>query len=96
MSYNYLPLDKNPTNFQQIKNLLAHEQLISITFDAHERMTKCRKYLDEKMEKSDALFYGIYGRATVSGAVIYQRACIYQSARCSHPNFPQAFFDIAL
>jgi histidine ammonia-lyase len=59
MSYNYLPLDKNPTNFQQIKNLLAHEQLVSITFDAHDRITKCRKYLDEKMNNSDALFYGI-------------------------------------
>ena len=59
MSYNYLPLDKNPTNFQQIKNLLAHEQMVSITFDAHDRITKCRQYLDEKMDNSDALFYGI-------------------------------------
>ncbi len=59
MSYNYLPLDKNPTNFQQIKNLLAHEQMVSITFDAHDRITKCRQYLDEKMKNSDALFYGI-------------------------------------
>lgn len=59
MSYNYLPLDKNPTDFQQIKNLLAHNQLVSITFDAHDRITKCRKYLDDKMEKTDALFYGI-------------------------------------
>jgi histidine ammonia-lyase len=59
MSYNYLPLDKNPTDFQQIKNLLAHEQLVSITFDAHDRITKCRKYLDDKMANSDALFYGI-------------------------------------
>jgi histidine ammonia-lyase len=59
MSYNYLPLDKNPTNFQQIKNLLTHDQLVSITFDAYDRITKCRKYLDEKMADSDALFYGI-------------------------------------
>lgn len=59
MSYNYLPLDKNPTNFQQIKNLLAHQQLVSITFDAHDRITKCRKYLDEKMDNADTLFYGI-------------------------------------
>jgi hypothetical protein len=44
MSYNYLPLDKNPTNFQQIKNLLAHDQLVSITFDAYDRITRCRKY----------------------------------------------------
>lgn len=59
MSYNYLPLDKNPTDFQQIKNLLAHNQLVSITFDAHDRITKCRQYLDDKMRNSDALFYGI-------------------------------------
>ncbi|CAL1542762.1 unnamed protein product, partial [Lymnaea stagnalis] len=59
MSYNYLPLDKNPTDFQQIKNLLAHEQLVSITFDAHDRISKCRKYLDDKMAGSDDLFYGI-------------------------------------
>ena len=59
MSYNYLPLDKNPTNFQQIKNLLAHGQLVSITFDAHDRITKCRNYLDDKLTHSDALYYGI-------------------------------------
>ena len=59
MSYNYLPLDKNPIGFQQIKNLLAHNQLVSITFDAHDRIAKCRKYLDDKMNNSDALFYGI-------------------------------------
>lgn len=59
MSYNYLPLDKNPTNFQQIKNLLAHDQLVSITFGAYDRITKCRKYLDDKMAGSDELFYGI-------------------------------------
>lgn len=59
MSYNYLPLDKNPTDFQQIKNLLAHNQLVSITFDAHDRITKCRQYLDDKMSNSDTLFYGI-------------------------------------
>lgn len=59
MSYNYLPLDKNPTDFQQIKNLLAHDQLVSITFDAHDRITKCRKYLDEKINNLDASYYGI-------------------------------------
>jgi len=59
MSYNYLPLDKNHTSFQQVKNLLAHQQLVSITFDAHERINKCRKYLDEKINNSNDLFYGI-------------------------------------
>ena len=59
MSYNYLPLDKNPTNFQQIKNLLAQHQLVSITIDAHDRIIRCRKYLDDKLDNSDALYYGI-------------------------------------
>jgi histidine ammonia-lyase len=59
MSYNYLPLDRKHTNFQQIKNLLAFDQLVSITFDAHERILKCREYLDMKMKSSDALYYGI-------------------------------------
>jgi len=59
MSYNYLPLDRQHTNFQQIKNLLAYDQLVSITFDAHARILKCREYLDEKMKEKDAVFYGI-------------------------------------
>ncbi|HMK04871.1 MAG TPA: histidine ammonia-lyase [Ferruginibacter sp.] len=59
MSYNYLPLDKNHTDFQQIKNLLEFDQLVSITFDAHHRISKCRDYLDNKLDGSDALYYGI-------------------------------------
>ena len=59
MSYNYLPLDCKHTNFQQIKNLLVSDQLVSITFDAHEKILKCREYLDKKLSQSDELFYGI-------------------------------------
>jgi len=59
MSYNYLPLDKNPTDFQQVKNLLAHNQHVSITFGAYDVINKCRKFLDDKMSNSDGLFYGI-------------------------------------
>ena len=59
MSYNYLPLDKKWLSFQQVKNLLDYNQLVSITFDAHERILKCREYLDNKLETSDELFYGI-------------------------------------
>jgi histidine ammonia-lyase len=59
MSYNYLPLDKSPTNFQQIKNLLAYNQLVSITFNAHFRITECRAYLDKKIAESNTAFYGI-------------------------------------
>lgn len=46
MSYNYLPLDRKWLGFQQVKNLLDYDQLVSITFDAHERILKCRQYLD--------------------------------------------------
>ncbi|MEO8712548.1 MAG: aromatic amino acid ammonia-lyase, partial [Parafilimonas sp.] len=59
MSYNYLPLDKNWLDFDQVKNLLHFHQKISITFDAHDRIIKCRKYLDQKLAHSDELFYGI-------------------------------------
>ncbi len=59
MSYNYLPLDKSPLNFQQVKRLLQFNQLLSITFDAHFRITECRDYLDKKLASDNKLFYGI-------------------------------------
>ena len=59
MSYNYLPLDKNETDFQQVKNLLAYNQLLSITFDAHLKIVKCREYLDNKLDSGKEIFYGI-------------------------------------
>ncbi|HEY8661041.1 MAG TPA: aromatic amino acid ammonia-lyase [Hanamia sp.] len=59
MSYNYLPLDKSLLSFRQVKHLLKHKQLISITYAAHEAIVKCRDYLDEKVNASDDLFYGI-------------------------------------
>lgn len=59
MSYNYLPLDRKHTDFQQIKNLLSHKQHVSISFDAHDSIVKCREYLDQKISSSDELFYGI-------------------------------------
>ena len=59
MSYNYLPLDRKTLHFQQIKNLLDFDQFVSITFDAHERILKCREYLDQKLANSSELIYGI-------------------------------------
>src|SRR5450759_3942903 len=59
MSYNYLPLDKSVLTFQQVKHFLKYKQLVSITFSAHEAILKCRQYLDEKLNSSDELFYGI-------------------------------------
>lgn len=59
MSYNYLPLDSKWLDFQQVKNLLDFDQLVSITFDAHEKIIHCREYLDNKLQGNDELFYGI-------------------------------------
>jgi histidine ammonia-lyase len=59
MSYNYLPLDRKHTSFQQVQNLLKFDQWVSITFDAHERILNCRNYIDEKMSHEEQLFYGI-------------------------------------
>lgn len=59
MSYNYLPLDRNPLDFEQVKNLLEYTQDISITFDAHERIVSCRRYLNNLLQQTDKLYYGI-------------------------------------
>ncbi len=59
MSYNYLPLDRKWLHFYQVKDLLNYNQLVSITFDAHEKILACRRYLDGKMEEKDRLYYGI-------------------------------------
>ncbi len=59
MSYNYLPLDKSWLSFDQVKDYLEFDQLVSVTYDAHIRIVKCRDYLDQKLSSSDELFYGI-------------------------------------
>ncbi|MFT4152430.1 histidine ammonia-lyase [Parafilimonas sp.] len=59
MSYNYLPLDKSRLDFEQVKNLLDYDQHISITFDAHDRINKCREYLNKKMADPNSVYYGI-------------------------------------
>lgn len=59
MDYNYLPLDNGTLTFQQVKNLLKHKQLLSITYAAHENIVRCREYLNGKINSSSDLFYGI-------------------------------------
>ncbi len=53
MSYNYLPLDHTPTSFQQIKNLLAYQQLVSITFAGYEAIGKQREIWDKKQASAE-------------------------------------------
>ena len=59
MSHNYLSVDRNQTDFQQVKNLLLLDQHIALTPDAVERINTCRKFLDQKIDGSNELFYGI-------------------------------------
>ncbi len=59
MSYNYLPLDKSWLSFSQVQHFIAYDQLVSITYDAHKRIVRCREYLDQKLASGDELFYGI-------------------------------------
>lgn len=57
--YNYLPLDEQPLTFDEIKNYLQHQQFVSITFRAHEKIERCRNYLDQKIAENHTPFYGI-------------------------------------
>lgn len=59
MDYNYLPLDSGELTFEQVKNYLKFHQLVSVTYKAHEAISECRSYLDQKLKDSDDLFYGI-------------------------------------
>ncbi len=59
MSYNYLPLDSKWLHFQQVKDFLDYNQLVSITFDAHEKISFCRAFLDKKTNNTNQLYYGV-------------------------------------
>ncbi len=59
MSATILQLDAYATAFQQIKDLLSIRQQLSISVEAKEKLTKCRNFLDSKLNASDTLYYGI-------------------------------------
>jgi histidine ammonia-lyase len=59
MSYNYLPLDRSWLSLDQVEHFLDYNQQVSITFDAHKRITACRDYLDHKLATTDHPIYGI-------------------------------------
>lgn len=59
MNNNYLPLDDAWLGFEQVKDFLYNHQHVSITSNAHDKISKCREYLDKKLAQSDELFYGI-------------------------------------
>ena len=51
-------IDEMIADLQQAIQVLTSEQL-SVSSAAEEKINKCRKYLDDKMSKSDELYYGI-------------------------------------
>jgi histidine ammonia-lyase len=59
MNQNELQLDNQWLSFEQVKDMLGHNQKLTISSDTRERIQKCREYLDEKVNASDDLFYGI-------------------------------------
>ena len=59
MSHNFISIDDSHTDFEQVKNMLSSNQLISITPGAQKKINDCRAYLDKKIDSGDELFYGI-------------------------------------
>jgi histidine ammonia-lyase len=59
MTDNYLHLDESLLGLEQVKTVIGRDRKISITAGAEAVITKCRKYLDDKLSGSDDLFYGI-------------------------------------
>ncbi len=59
MSYKYLSLDKSQITFEQVKNLLANNELLYITQDARNDIIKCRKYLDKNLMVQKNYFKGL-------------------------------------
>lgn len=46
-------------SLEDIQSIISRNKTISLSEDAKQRILKCRAYLDEKMSKKDAVFYGI-------------------------------------
>lgn len=59
MAKNHLSLDSSWLNFEQIKEMLDENQLISTSEHANEKIIACRNYLDSKMQEPNSLYYGI-------------------------------------
>ncbi|MBS1736716.1 MAG: histidine ammonia-lyase [Bacteroidetes bacterium] len=59
MNNKILELGNNELTKDQILNYLHHDQSITISTTAAEAILKCRKFLNDKINGSDDLFYGI-------------------------------------
>jgi histidine ammonia-lyase len=59
MSNNALVIDTQWMSFDDVKNFIHQSLHISISSEAENLVSKCRAYLDQKLEKNDAAYYGI-------------------------------------
>src|SRR5437868_13994381 len=59
MNQDTLQLDSQWLSFEDVKKLIGTGANISVSADAKSKDDKCRRYLDEKVNGSDELFYGI-------------------------------------
>jgi len=59
MNTTTLSLGSHQTSFQQVKELLLHNQKVAVTADATKAIEECRVYLDNKIGDGNGLFYGI-------------------------------------
>jgi len=59
MDHNPLQLNSDWLSVEQVKQLINTGQHIAVSPEGFANIEKCRKYLDDKVNGSDALFYGI-------------------------------------
>lgn len=59
MSDHHLPVDKKTTDLSQVKEIFFNGASLTVSDEAINRISKCREYLDKKLDNSDELFYGI-------------------------------------
>lgn len=55
----YLTINTNWLSFEEVKRFLHTEQAVAIAAESEDLITKCRSFLDKKLEADNAVYYGI-------------------------------------
>ena len=56
---NYFSIDERWMSFEEVKDLVLQVKRLSLTETSRNAIIKCRHYLENKLESTDELFYGI-------------------------------------
>lgn len=59
MPNNDFTIDSQWLSFDDVKSFIHHALQVSVSADAEALITKCREYLDKKLQDDDAVYYGI-------------------------------------